>query len=222
MKTNKNIKIIGTTHLTKKEEIIKQIKKFNPDIIGVELCNIRFEILVNQRMGQIQAADGAMVQANPNDSSLMGKISSSIADKAKDEGMEYGGDMISAARYAKENQIPILLVDRDIVKTRNLMERIPEAEQKQFMAELTNFEAQTLKENVSGLNEDDITAELQARCPVAYEFLVEERDMFIENMIMKAMIEYPKKKMLIFLGKVHANKISKDLNTDVYITPENC
>jgi len=201
------IKLIGTTHLIPAEKIIEVIKKEKPDIIGVELCQTRFNVMVSNPRSQKQIS---AIQ----DNSLIGKISKSILDKAKEEGIQYGSDFITASRYAIEHKIPLILVDRPLEEIRFLMEKIPANEMKSFLAELTDFETKSLKENVKDVNEDETLLELKTKYPISYEFLIQSRDMFIMHRIMKAMLLYPNKKIIIFLGKGHIDKISKELNIE--------
>jgi len=99
------ITLVGTTHLTSKEEIVSIIEREKPQIIGVELCNTRLKIMV---LGQVQLASN-------KDDSIMGKIANSIKEKAEVEKIEYGSDMVTASRYALENNIPLVLVDRPLL-----------------------------------------------------------------------------------------------------------
>jgi len=198
-----NLKLFGTTHLMSKEEIINIIKLENPDIIGVELCNTRLNALVIN----------PIIQENKEDNSLIGKISNAIRKKAEEEKLEYGSDMITASKYALDNKIHLVLVDRDITEIRELMNKIPQEEVTGFMNELVKFESQTLDENTKNLNEQEVLNELKTKYPISYEFLITSRELYITNKILKIIIKYPKKKILIFLGVGHLNSINKLLES---------
>lgn len=195
-----NIKIIGTTHLdTNVEEIIR---KEEPDVIGVEFCQTRVNIFVN---GQTQ-----QVQEEPT--TLLGKISHAIKKKAEEEKVVYGLDMITASKYAIDNKIPLVLLDRPIEEVNNLMQKIPEKEQIGFMKELADFQTKSLKENTKEIDENEVIRNLKLNYPVAYEFLIASREQYIIIQILKAILKYPNKKILIFLGKGHVNSIENQIN----------
>ena len=87
-----NLKIIGTHHLMKESEIIDIIKKENPDIIGVELDQIRLDALTNP------------IEQVKNES-LLGKIVEGLKQATEKQNMNYGQDMITASKYAIDNKI---------------------------------------------------------------------------------------------------------------------
>ena len=93
----KNLHIVGTDHLMSEEEIIKIIKDYNPDIIGVEFCQSRLNVLVINPINQ-----------EVKDESLIGKISQAIKEKAKEQKIVYGSDMITASKYALDNKIELV------------------------------------------------------------------------------------------------------------------
>ena len=130
MKNMENCKIIGTTHLMDKSEIYKIIKDFNPEIIGIELDEFRFNILQNENN---------VNQPVKEDTGIISKISNAISKKAKEQNIQYGSDMINAGKYAVENNLKLIFVDRDINDIKRLMELIQENEKQGFMKELMEF-----------------------------------------------------------------------------------
>jgi pheromone shutdown protein TraB len=192
------IQIVGTTHLTLKEEIIKIIEEFKPDIIGVELCKTRLNALVLN----------PVKQEVKEDNSLIGKISSAIKKKAEENKVEYGSDMINASKYALENNIRLELVDKDVNEIRTLMNLIPQNEMMGFMNELAKFENDNLNREV---NEKEVLNELKTKYPVSFEFLITSRELFILNNILKLQLNNSNKRILIFLGKGHVNSIMEGL-----------
>ena len=187
----------------KKEEIYSIIKKERPDIIGVELCETRFNLMV------LPILKGEEVEKPKEDKSLVGKISKVIKEKAEKENVQYSSDQINACIYAKENKIPLEFVDLDIAKTKELMNKIPKKEQEGFLKEILEFEKKSLKEVTENIDVDKTLRELKERYPIAFEFLINLRNLFILNKILKLERKYPNKKIIIFLGKGH-EKIIKD------------
>jgi len=199
------IKIIGTTHLMSKEEIIKIIKEEKPDIIGVELCQTRLNLMVMNPITN-QLATGQLESAG-----LIQKISQTIKEKAEKENIQYGSDMINASKYAIENNIQLELLDRDIMEIQTLMEKIPKEELNYFMQELTKFQEQNLSDS-KNIDENKVINELNLKAPISSEILLNSRELYITNKILKLILKYPKKRILIFLGKGHLNSIKKELD----------
>jgi len=196
------IKIIGTHHLMSKEEIYSIIENEKPDVIGVELCETRFNLMV------MPTLDGYEIE-NKEDNSLIGKISNVIKKKAEEEDVKYGSDQINACIYAKENNIPLEFVDLDIMKTKELMDKIPPNEVEGFMKEIAEFQNKTIKESVEKIDVEKTLIEMKLKFPIAFEFLVNLRNLFILNKILKLEKKYGDKKIVIFLGKGH-EKIIED------------
>ncbi len=191
------IKLIGTTHLVPKEEIEKIIKEENPDVIGVELCQTRYNIFTNQ-----------VKQEKGKDDSLIGKITEETRKKAEEQNLDYGSDQKSAMFYAINNNIPLLLVDKDIVEIKQEMTQIPIEEQTYLQKELLKFQEESLQKEV---NEVEVIERMKKDIPITYKVLVEGRNNFIISKIKKAKEEHPNKKILIFLGKGHIKEIERGI-----------
>lgn len=190
------IKLIGTNHLMKREEIINIIKYEKPDMIGIELCKIREYIYINK------------IKNEPaKDESILGKISNAIKKKAEEEKVEYGSDMYTALQYSIDNKIPYYLVDKNIQEVQTLFQSIPVNEQQGFMQEIAKFEKQTIAE--STVDEEQFLINLKKQFPISFEFLITIREYYIVNQILKMIILNPNKKILIFLGKGHIKSINK-------------
>jgi len=201
------IKIIGTTHLMKKEEIINIIKKENPDVIAVELCETRYNLMVLPKLNN-QKVENSKSESD----TLIGKISQSIKNKADKEGIEYGSDQINSCLFAIENKIPLEFVDLDIMKTKELMEKIPNNEKEGFIKELMEFESKTLEESTKDIDVENTLKEMKTKFPIAFEFLINMRNIVIINNILKIKIKYPDKKILVILGKGHVKIIEDNIN----------
>jgi len=193
------IKIISTTHLMPKEEVYKLLSDNKPDVVAVELCEARYDLMVTPLVELV----GKKEIEKPKDDSLLGKISESIKKKAEQENIQYGSDQINACIYAKENNLQLEFVDLSIVKTKELMEIIPKEEQVGFFMELAEFEKKTLKEQAEKIDEEKILLELKKKYPVAFEFLVNYRNLVIINNLLKLEKKYPDKKIVCLLGKGH-------------------
>ena len=204
----RRLKLIGTNHLISKEEIYKMIEKENPDVIGVELCNTRFNLMV---LPLLNPEEDSFKIDKPKDETLIGKISDSIKRKAAEEDLQYGSDMVNASLYAKENNIPLEFLDLDITRIKALMGMTPEKEQQGFMVELAKFEQMSITEVNENSNVDETLLELKTNYPVSFEFLITMRELFISKNVFKLEHKYPGKKILIIVGEGHLNSLMKEM-----------
>jgi len=189
------IKIISTNHLMKKEVVEEMIKHESPDIIGIELCEFRASKIFE---------DAKKIQSKSN--SLLGRITDAIKTKADKEGLDYGSDMKSALNYSIEHNIPSVLVDMPILKIQELFLKIPREEQEGFSKELADFEKESITKQV---NDEEVLLQMKERYPIAFEFLINMRNLYIANQILKARIDNPGKKIVIVLGSSHVENVNK-------------
>jgi len=195
------IKIVPTTHLYSKETIEGIIKDFNPDVIGVELCETRFKALT----GQVPVGKG--------DNSLIDNITTSIKEKAEQEGLDYGADMKTAMFYALNNNIPLLLVDKDIMKIKEELLTIPIEEQLFLQQELIKFQTENINQPV---DEELVLKNLKENVPTMYKILIEGRNEYIANKIKEVIAKYPEKNIIIFLGKGHEHEVLRLVEVERY------
>ena len=196
-KNRKMIKIIGTTHFDSKNVIENIIKENKPDILGVELCGTRFKIFTNQTKDK-----------GEKDETLLGKIADETKKKAEEENLDYGSDMKSVMFYAINNNIPLELVDKDIMEIRKEMEQIPLNEQLHLQKELVKFQKEKLKTEI---NEDEVIKEMKENIPTTYNILVKGRNDFIIKRLKEVNEKYKSKNILVFLGKGHVKEIQKEI-----------
>ena len=200
------IKIFGTNHLMSKEVIEGIIKDENPDVIGVELCETRYNLMVLPKL--LPTTEEILEETlGKKDETLIGKISQSIKKKADEEGVEYGSDQINACIFAKNNNIPLEFVDLNIMKTKELMDKIPKEENEGFMKELLAFESKSLIESTKDIDVEKTLKDMKEKFPIAFEFLINMRNLVIINNLLKMKIKYPDKRILVFLGKGHVKTI---------------
>lgn len=187
------IKLIGTTHFMNKEEIYKILDENKPEIIAVELCE--------RRLG--------LKPLGLDENSLIMKIGKSTKDKAEKENIQHGSDMTNAILYANENKIQVGLIDRDIVETAKLMEKIPEKELTLFLKEITNLENKNIQAEADNFKAEEEIGKLKNNYPVAYEFLVSSRDLTLANNLLRLEKNNPNKKIVALIGKGHLQKVEE-------------
>lgn len=193
-----NIKLIGTNHLMKKEDVEELIRKENPDIIGVELCEARQTGILNEVTKE--------TIENKDNNNLLDKITNKIKQKAKAEGLDYGSDMKAALMYSLNNKKETVLVDMPISKIQELFSKIPEQEALGFASELKEFEGESITKEVS---EEEVLLGMKSRYPIAFEFLINMRNLYIANQILITQRENPNKKIVVILGSSHVENVNK-------------
>lgn len=209
-KKTSRVKIIGTHHFIKEEEIRKHIDSFDPDIILLELCNGRVTLINNPEMAQKEKF------------SILGLILKQIKKKARKEGQDYGSDQESAYKIAKERNIEVGLIDRPLVETKVFFQAIPLKEKMMLVNELRKFSSKNIKiqdilNEVQNTKTEDILKQLKQKAPNLFYYLISSRDEYMINKIKGYLYDYPDKKILIFVGKGHEEKINKELklNTEI-------
>jgi len=55
---------------------------------------------------------------------------------------------------------------------------------------------------------------MKSRYPIAFEFLINMRNLYIANQILKTMLKNPNKKLVIILGSAHVENVNKLLEVE--------
>lgn len=205
--SNFKIKIIGTHHFQKEEEIRSHIDSFNPEIILLELCNGRITLINNPHLKQKERL------------SLLGLIVKSVKKKAQKEGREYGSDLISAYKIAKEKNIKVGLIDRPLVETKVFFKAIPLREKIILLNELRKFSSkdiqiQDILSKVENTKIEGILKQLKQKCPELFYYLVSSRDEYMINKIKGYLYDNKESRILIFVGRGHEQIIKKKLKLE--------
>ena len=109
--------LVGVAHVLNIENrIIETIEKFSPDIIALELDERRYRALLEDRkMGKTEMGKTKKKKVGGG---AMVKILSAMEKRVADEhGIMPGDEMLTAAKYASENSIPLQLIDMDFLQT---------------------------------------------------------------------------------------------------------
>ena len=176
-----------------KEDIYKILDKSKPDIIAVELCEVRV----------------GLKKLTLEEDSLLMKIATATQSKAKKENIAYGSDMANAILYANENKIQVGLIDRDLIETSNLLQKIPEKELKLFTKEINELENKNLKEKADNFNPENEIKKTKEDYPIAFEFLVTSRDLIIANKLLRLEKNNPIKNIIVLIGKGHLKQVGE-------------
>ncbi len=180
-----------------KHKRIKRNYPFGRNAKARMFCKLCGEVIKGKDLKQIKER---------KENSLLDKITSKIKSKAKEEGLDYGSDMQAALNYSIENNVQRVLVDMPILKIQELFLKIPEEEALGFASELKSFEDESIKKKV---DEKEVLLEMKSRYPIAFEFLINMRNLYIANQILKTQRDNPEKKIVIILGSAHVENVTK-------------
>jgi pheromone shutdown-related protein TraB len=227
VKVNDNITLIGTAHISEKsvEEVRAAIETYDPDIIGVELCQSRYDAITNKKtweeMPVTRLLDGNNIYfllAN----TFLGSIQRRLGHEL---GVEPGSEMISAINLAKERKKEIALLDRDISVTFKRLWAMMKFREKfrmlwELMKSVVGYEKEEEINLEDMMNEDAITLmmnELKEVAPSASTVLVEERDSCLATNIIR---QSKKGKVLAVIGAGHLNGVRDAILSDKEIALE--
>lgn len=227
VEVDKNIILVGTAHISKDsvDEVKQTIEKYNPDIVAVELCKRRYEAIAekdkweNTPVTQLLKSNNAyLVLAQTFLSSIQRKL-------GKEYGVEPGSEMIAAINEAKNHNLDIALVDRDISVTLKRAWRKMGFREKfrifwEFMKAMVGYEESDLEDlDLKELMNEDVISSLMKEfsdiAPSASNVLINERDKYISKKILD---ESKKGKVVAVVGAGHINGIKSYLekkNLDV-------
>ena len=214
---DKEIILVGTAHISKESAKLVEhiISEENPDTVGVELCQKRYDTLLKKNKWEntritkiIKEGKALLFLANLLISSFQKRI-------GKDLKVEPGAEMVQAIQAGEKSLAEIVLLDRDIQIT------LMRAWKKMKILEKAKFIYSFLvdlicpekieTELIETIKEKDIMAQMMEEfgreVPSIKKALIDERDIYIANKILAA----PGKKIVAVVGAGHVNGIKKYL-----------
>ncbi len=214
---DKDIYLIGTAHVSKvSAETVKNfIQEELPDSVCVELCPSRFQSITNP--DKWKEMDIITIIKQKKSLLLLVNLILSAFQKrlARQLGINPGQEMIQAIQSAQENNIELVLADRDIQITFTRIWRKLSFFGKIklfFMLLLSMFNKEDIsEEEIEKLkSEDMLTAALQEMAtsfPKLKSTLIDERDQYLAEKIKNA----PGKKIVAVVGAGHVPGIKKEI-----------
>ncbi len=222
----KKIILIGTAHISEQSinAVREAIEKEKPNVIGVELCKSRFaQLKMGRRWSETNISE--IIKTKKTYLFLVNLLLSNIQRRFGQKlGIKPGAEMLEAYNIAKEKNIPIVLLDRDVQITlrrafslMSFFEKI-----KIFFSIISGFfreEEELTPELVERLKQKDMMTELMNElsktAPTIKKVLVDERDMYISQKISSA----KGKKILAVVGAGHIEGIKNYLNKKISLEP---
>ena len=217
----KEVLLIGTAHVSKESvELVREtIEKENPDMVAVELCPQRFHAISEKKKWD-ETDISKVIKEGKGYLFLTQLMLTNFQRKVGDElGVKPGSEMVKALEMAKEKNIPIALVDRDIgVTLKRALNRMGFKEKVKIIFGLVSgiFEEEKVTEEmVEKLKEMDVLTEMMEELgkevPSIKETLLDERNIYIADKI--ASLEA--KKIVAVVGAGHVSGIKDILESKV-------
>jgi pheromone shutdown-related protein TraB len=215
------LKIIGTSHIAKQsvENIKKEFKDFDPDIVAIELDRPRMISLLSGKKQRPRLRDAFKIGFKGYVFLLIGAWAEKRLGDAV--GMKPGVDMLTAVKLAKKEKRRIALIDQDIqITLRKLSKGISWKEKWNFGVDLfkavilgkreVDFDLRTVPDDkLIGKMIDKV----RDRYPNIYRVLVTERNEFMARKLKHLTRSYPDQKILAVVGAGHKEEMETLINT---------
>ena len=209
-----NLRLLGTAHIaTSSVEAVKShIASYQPDIVAVELCQSRYDTLVNDRRLDKESLLRVIKEGKAPMVLLQSMLSAEQRKLGMDEGQQPGAELLAAVKAADEAGCEVVLVDRDIQTTlRRAWKNMRFREKWSLLTSLLEEDDDEDELDVDDLlNDSDLLSsmmeELKGFSPGAGEVLIDERDAYIAAKI-GALDD--NQRVLAVLGAGHLNGVAK-------------
>lgn len=213
--------LIGTAHVSRASaEAVREMSTSGEfDAIAVELCQARYDSLTAERKWTdldlykiLREGKAGLVMANLALSAYQRRI-------AEQFGIEPGAEMRAAAVAAKELDLPLQLIDRDLATTlKRSYARVPWYKRLYLMAGLALgmvSSEEIDEESIEKLKEGDILestfTEFAEHSPELYEALIAERDRYMAARLREDNQGAEGRKVLVVIGAGHMDGLAKHL-----------
>ena len=215
--------IIGTAHVSRASaETVQQMAESGDyDAIAVELCQARYDALTGERNWTdldlykiIREGKAGLVMANLALSAYQRRIADQF-------GIEPGAEMKAAAAAAKERDLPLQLVDRNLATTlRRSYANVPWYKRLYLMTGLALgmvSSEEIDEEAIEKLKQGDILestfTEFAQHSPELFEALIAERDRYMAASLREENTNYSGRKILVVIGAGHMEGLSHHLKS---------
>ena len=209
---DRKITLVGTAHVSKesKEEVRITIEDKNPDYVGIELDEDRYESL-REESGW---TDLNIVEAIRDGKGFLLLLNLVLSIYQRQMGLEQdvkpGEELLEAIYAAEENEIEYSLIDRDINETFRLaFSELGILEKAKLCISPLFQEEQEIA--VEDLKEDNmldtVVKSLEEEFPVLKKVFLDDRNKYMAQKILKEDFEHA----VIVVGAAHVEGLSKDL-----------
>lgn len=213
----KEIILIGTAHVSPQsvEEVRELIEQEKPDSVCIELCEGRYNSIVNK--DQWQNTDIVKIIKEKQTMLLLATLIMGSFQKkiANDFDVAPGQEMIQGMESAEKVGAQLVLADRDIqVTMKRLWQNVGLKGKAQIVYELFSsifFSEEITEEDLEEMKSQDMLdsalSSLSESFPELKRVLIDERDQYLAQKIKNA----PGDKVIAVLGAGHINGIKKEI-----------
>jgi len=215
--------LIGTAHVSRASaEAVREFATSGDyDAIAVELCQARYDALTAERKWTdldlyriLREGKAGLVMANLALSAYQRRI-------AEQFGIEPGAEMRAASVAAKELDLPLQLVDRDLATTlKRSYANVPWYKRLYLSAGLALgmvSSEEIDEESIEKLKEGDILestfTEFAEQSPELFEALIAERDLYMAARLREENAGKEGRRVLVVIGAGHMEGIARELES---------
>ena len=209
------LRILGTAHVSSEsvELVRNQIEEWGPDLVAVELCPSRMAALTEPE--SLDSED--LLKIIKEGRSAMILLQSALAAQQRrmgiSSGEKPGAELLAAVNAAEESDIPVEMIDRDVVITlRRAWRKMGMIEKWRILNALLWEEDDEEVSIDEVLGNSDLLSSMmeEARevAPRAGEVLIDERDSFLAGRIQQIR---GKGKVLAVIGAGHRSGVVQNL-----------
>ncbi|MFT4305110.1 MAG: TraB/GumN family protein [Candidatus Woesearchaeota archaeon] len=220
----KNLKIIGTSHISKHsmKEVENEINNLNPFIVAVELDKQRLDALMNE--GKKSSISFKSIKEIGFKGFFFALIANYVSKKlGKLVGVTPGSDMKHAVIIASKNKIKVSLIDQDIkITLRRISKFLTWKERFRFVADIFNgifFKKKQMKKyNLENFDLNKVPDEklieklisyVEKRYPSLYKVIIHERNIVMSKRLIVIMKKNPEQNILAVVGAGHKKGMLK-------------
>lgn len=224
------VTLLGTAHVSRAsaEEVRRLLQSGHFDAVAVELCPSRHNALLNPdaiaRMDLLQVLRSGKVPM------VMAQLALGAFQQriAADFGIEPGAEMRAAVDVAREQHLPVLLIDREIgVTLKRVYAHVPLLKRVNLMAALLGsiFSREKITEaEIERLKQGDVLetalTELASDDTRLFTPLIDERDRYMAARLRKELAPAQHKRVLAVVGAGHVAGMRRALSATPTATPE--
>ena len=212
---DEELRILGTAHVSSEsvELVRNQIEEWGPDLVAVELCPSRMAALTEPE--SLESED--LLKIIKEGRSAMILLQSALAAQQRrmgiSSGEKPGAELLAAVNAAEESDIPVEMIDRDVVITlRRAWRKMGMIEKWRILNALLWEEDDEEVSIDEVLRDSDLLSSMmeEARevAPRAGEVLIDERDSFLAGRIQQIR---GKGKVLAVIGAGHLSGVVQNL-----------
>ena len=209
------LRILGTAHVSSEsvELVRNQIEEWGPDLVAVELCPSRMAALTEPE--SLESED--LLKIIKEGRSAMILLQSALAAQQRrmgiSSGEKPGAELLAAVNAAEESDIPVEMIDRDVVITlRRAWKKMGMVEKWRILNAILWEEDDEEVSIDEILGDSDLLSSMmeEARevAPRAGEVLIDERDAFLAGRIQQIR---GKGKVLAVIGAGHLSGVIQNL-----------